>query len=120
MLSFIRIWGCQVYVRKLMSDKLDPKSEKCIFVGYPKETRGYYFYNPDENKIFVARRGTFLEEEFISQRVVGNKIDLDEVRDPEINTEPMNVDPIPSIVEDPESSAQGAIRRSGRTRYEPV
>ena len=90
-LSFIPIWGRQVYVRKLMSDKLDPKSEKCIFIGYPKETRGYYFYNPDENKIFVARRGNFLEEDFISQRVKGNKIDLDEVGDPEINTEPMNI-----------------------------
>jgi hypothetical protein len=29
----------------LMSDKLTPKSGKCFFVGYPRETKGYYFYN---------------------------------------------------------------------------
>ena len=119
-LSFIRIWGCDVYVRKMFSDKLEPKSEKCLFVGYPKETKGYYFYNPEENKVFVARRGTLLEEDFISQRDSGSRIDLEEVRDPEINVEPIDIDPNPSIVEDVESSAQGAPRRSSRTRLEPV
>jgi len=44
-LSFLKIWGCEVYVKRLQSDKLTPKSDKCIFVGYPKETIGYYFYN---------------------------------------------------------------------------
>ncbi|HEY4964373.1 MAG TPA: hypothetical protein VIH90_06815, partial [Candidatus Saccharimonadales bacterium] len=107
MLSFVRIWGCDVYVRKLFSDKLEPKSEKCLFVGYPKETKGYYFYNPEENKVFIARRGTFLEEDFISQRASGSRIDLEEVRDPEINVEPMEIHPNPSIVEDVEPSAQG-------------
>ena len=99
-----------------MADKLDPKSEKCLFVGYPKETMGYYFYNPIENKVFVTRRGTFLEDDLISKRVNGSRIDLEEVRDPEMNVEPINDDPIPSIVEDPESSIQGVIHRSGRTR----
>jgi hypothetical protein len=37
-LSFLKIWGCEVYVKKLQSDKLTPKSNKCISVGYPKET----------------------------------------------------------------------------------
>ncbi|GKG32032.1 hypothetical protein Tco_0426982, partial [Tanacetum coccineum] len=27
---------------------------KCIFIGYPKEMMGYYFYFPPENKIVVA------------------------------------------------------------------
>ena len=44
-----------VYVERLQSDKLGPKSDKCVFVRYPKETKGYYFYNPTENKVFVAR-----------------------------------------------------------------
>ncbi|XP_074303638.1 uncharacterized protein LOC141638108 [Silene latifolia] len=54
-LSFMKIWGCEAYVRKLIPEKLGPKSDKCIFVGYPKETKGYYFYNPAEHKVFVAR-----------------------------------------------------------------
>ena len=35
-MSFMKIWGCGVYVKRLQSDKLGPKSDKCIFVGYPK------------------------------------------------------------------------------------
>lgn len=65
-LSFLKIWGCEVYVKRLLSDKLAPKSDKCLFVGYPKETRGYYFYNRQENKVFVARDGVFLEKEIVS------------------------------------------------------
>ncbi|KAK8557936.1 hypothetical protein V6N12_010159 [Hibiscus sabdariffa] len=59
-MSFMKIWGCKAYVKHQMSTKLEPKSEKCTFVGYPKETKGYYFYN--ENKVFVARTGVFLEK----------------------------------------------------------
>ena len=59
-LSFLKIWGCEAYVKRQVSNKLEPKSDKCLFVGYPKETKGYYFYNPIENKVFVARNGVFL------------------------------------------------------------
>jgi hypothetical protein len=44
-LSFLRVWRCEAYVKRLMSDKLTPKSDKYFFVGYPRETKGYYFYN---------------------------------------------------------------------------
>ena len=54
------------------TDKLAPKSIKCKFVGYPKETKGYYFYVPDEHKIIVARYATFLESEFITNEVSGS------------------------------------------------
>ena len=33
------------YAKRLKPDKLEPKSEKCIFIGYPKETIGYTFYH---------------------------------------------------------------------------
>ena len=39
-LSFLKVWGCDAYVKKLQPDKLEPKSEKCVFIGYPKETVG--------------------------------------------------------------------------------
>ena len=39
-LSFHKVWGCDAYVKKLQPDKLEPKSEKCVFIGYPKETAG--------------------------------------------------------------------------------
>ena len=47
-LSFLKVWGCDAYVKKLQPDKLEPKSEKCVFIGYPKETVGYTFCQGDD------------------------------------------------------------------------
>ena len=87
-LSFLKIWGCEAYVKRQASNKLTSKSDKCLFVGYQKETKGYYFYIPSENKEFVARNGVFLEREFISKRVNGSKTSLEEVQEPQVATEP--------------------------------
>nr|GEU37973.1 retrotransposon protein, putative, Ty1-copia subclass [Tanacetum cinerariifolium] len=54
-LSYLKVWGCEALVERDTPNKLQQKSVKCIFVGYPKETMGYYFYFPPENKIIVAR-----------------------------------------------------------------
>ena len=86
-LSFLKIWGCEAYVKCQVSNKMEPKSDKCPFVGYPKETEGYYFYNPIENKVFVAQNGVFLEREFISKGTSGSKVQLEEVREPQDNIE---------------------------------
>ena len=72
-------WGCDAYVKKLQPEKLEPKSEKCVFIGCPKETIGYTFYLRSEGKIFVAKNGSFLEKEFLSKEVSGRKVELDEV-----------------------------------------
>jgi transposase InsO family protein len=79
--SFLKIWGCETYVKRLRSDKLGPKSDKCMFIGYPRETKGYYFYYPFDNKIVVARHGVFLEKEFLATRSNGNDIRLEEVQE---------------------------------------
>jgi hypothetical protein len=59
-----------------MSDKLTPKSDKYFFVGYPTETKGYYFYNKADGKVFVARNGVFIEKEFLSRGVSGSKVQV--------------------------------------------
>ncbi|KAK9028806.1 hypothetical protein V6N11_025946 [Hibiscus sabdariffa] len=84
-ISFMKIWGCKAYVKHQMSTKLEPKSEKCTFVGYSKETKGYYFYN--ENKVFVARTGVFLEKEFLTNQGKGRNIELKEVQQQVIEPE---------------------------------
>ena len=78
-LSFLEVWGCNTDVEKFQTDKLEPKSEKCVFIGYPKEIVGYTFYHRSEGKIFVAKNGSFLEKEFLSKEVSGRKVELDEV-----------------------------------------
>ena len=69
-------------MKKFQPDKLKPKSEKCIFIGYPKENVGYTFYHRSEGKIFIAENGSFLEKEFLSKEVSGRKVELDEVTVP--------------------------------------
>ena len=54
-LSFLKVWGCDAYVKKFQPDKLEPKSEKCVFIEYPKVTIGYTFYHRSEGKLFVLR-----------------------------------------------------------------
>jgi hypothetical protein len=83
-LSLLRIWGCEEYVKKLQPKKLKSKSEKCIFVGYPRETIGYTFYHLTEGKTFVAKTVTFLEKEFPAKGVSGRKVELDEIIDPSL------------------------------------
>jgi hypothetical protein len=78
-LSFLKVWGCEAYVKHLKSDKLTPKSDKCFFMGYPRETKGYYFYNKVEDKVFVAHNIVFMEKEFLSKGVSGSKVQLEEI-----------------------------------------
>nr|GEX05754.1 retrotransposon protein, putative, Ty1-copia subclass [Tanacetum cinerariifolium] len=55
-LSYLKFWGCGVLVKRDTLDKLQQRSVKCIFIGYPKEKMGYYFYFLPENKIVVASK----------------------------------------------------------------
>ncbi|KAJ9551584.1 hypothetical protein OSB04_015629 [Centaurea solstitialis] len=87
-LAHIKVWGCEVFVRRETNDKLEPRAEKCLFVGYPYKSFGYIFYKPSENKVFVARRGFFLERELISKVDSGSNIDLEEIQET-TNDEPI-------------------------------
>jgi hypothetical protein len=78
-LSFLKVWGCEAYVKLLISDKLTPKLDKCFFVGYPREIKGYYFYNKAEDRVFATRNCVFMEKEFLSKGVSENKVQLEEI-----------------------------------------
>ncbi|KAK1650213.1 hypothetical protein QYE76_068018 [Lolium multiflorum] len=130
-LSFLKVWGCEAYVKKLQPDKLEPKAEKCVFIGYPKETIGYTFYHRSEGKIFVAKNGTFLEKEFLTKEVTRRKVELDEIEESllvdQSSAVPENVPvpPTPTTEEandnDHETSYETATepRRSTRDRATP-
>jgi transposase InsO family protein len=78
-LKHLKIWGCPAYVKMQDTDKLGARSEKYRFVGYPKESLGYYFYSSVEQKVFVSRHATFLEKEFAQDSGSGRNVELDEV-----------------------------------------
>ncbi|KAK8576146.1 hypothetical protein V6N13_090623 [Hibiscus sabdariffa] len=115
-MSFMKIWGCKAYVKHQMSTKLEPKSEKCTFVGYPKVTKGYYFYN--ENKVFVARTGVFLEKEFLTNSGKGRNIELNEVQQQTV-IEPEVEGISQGIGENPTDLETQPPRRSTRECHEP-
>ena len=59
-----------------ISDKLAPKLDKCLFMGYPKETKGYYLYNSLENKVFVTEMLSYWKESTYKKEIVGVKFSL--------------------------------------------
>ena len=66
-------------MKKFQPNKLKPKSEKCVFIGYPKENVGYTFYHRSEGKIFVAENGSFLERALLLMGVSARKVELDAI-----------------------------------------
>nr|KAJ0208644.1 hypothetical protein LSAT_V11C400177410 [Lactuca sativa] len=82
-LSYMKVWGCEAYVRQEISNKLEPRFTKCIFVGYPRDCLGYYFYIPNENKIFISRKVEFFESKFLTDEASGRHVELEEDQEPQ-------------------------------------
>jgi hypothetical protein len=61
--SHLKVFGCiaYVHVRDENRSKLDPKVEKCIFIGYSLEQKGYKCFNPPTRKLQVSRDVVFNE-----------------------------------------------------------
>ncbi|GJR20994.1 retrotransposon protein, putative, ty1-copia subclass [Tanacetum coccineum] len=114
--------GCEALVKRDTPDKLEQRSVKCIFIGYPKEMMSFYFYFPPENKIVVARYAEFFEKRLINQEISGRAVDLEEIQEQE-DTSPSEITSnIPQEVEGfgpPPQEEEIPIRRSERTRRVP-
>ncbi|GKD57890.1 retrotransposon protein, putative, ty1-copia subclass [Tanacetum coccineum] len=120
-LSYLKVWGCEALVKcdtLTKPDKLEPKAFKCIFVGYPKETMGYSFYYPPENKVFVARNAEFFENEVIDHEASESLEDLEIIQEkdthPSLNTS-LDHEEDDKEIDEPQSDIN-PIRRSTRTR----
>jgi hypothetical protein len=62
-LSHLKVFGCIAYVHVLdeLRTKLDSKAEKCVFIGYSLEQKGYRCYNPITHEMRVSRDVVFDE-----------------------------------------------------------
>ena len=120
-LSYMKIWGCPAYVKRTVSDKLEARYDKCQFVGYPKETRGYQFYNTLEQRLFVSKHVVFLEKEFLLREDNGSKVELSEVQD--ALTVASHLNEPEAVIHDDElivdSSKTQVFRRTIRVRSVP-
>ncbi|GJV38380.1 retrotransposon protein, putative, ty1-copia subclass [Tanacetum coccineum] len=119
-LSYLKVWGCEALVKRDTLDKLQQRSVKCIFIGYPKETMGYYFYFPPENKIVVARYAEFFEKNLITQEVSRRAEGLEEIHDEDTSPSEITSE-IPIEVEgfEPPQEEVILILRSKRTHRAP-
>jgi hypothetical protein len=113
-LKHIKIWGCPAYVKKQNPDKLETRSEKCTFIGYPKEGIGHYFWHPQEQKVFVAKHAVFLEKEFLLDCTSGNEVALEETQEPRKNTD-LVLEPEPVM----QPHVPQPLRRSTRVLKQP-
>nr|GEU35003.1 hypothetical protein [Tanacetum cinerariifolium] len=99
-------------------DKLEPRSIKCIFIGYLKETMSYSFYYPLVNKVLVARNAEFLENSLITQEASESLKDLEIIQEedthPSIDTS-LNHEEDDLEIDEPQSDII-PIHRSIRTR----
>ena len=64
--SNLRVFGCvtYVYIPENQRKKLDAKSRKSIFVGYPEGVKGFKLYDPVTHKFIRSRDVIFLEKNF--------------------------------------------------------
>ena len=79
-LKHIRLWGCPAHVLKEKTDKLEPRTEVCFFVGYPRGTKGGLFYSPKDQKVIVSTNARFLEEDYVMNHKPKSRIILEELR----------------------------------------
>ena len=77
---------------KVKTGKLEPRTEVCMFVGYPKGTRGGLFYIPSDKKVFVSTKATFLEDDYMTNFKPRSKVVLEELRSDQIRKSPSTTD----------------------------
>ena len=67
-----QVFGCTCFVRDVRPHvfKLDPKSLKCIFLGYSRVQKGYRCYCPSLRTYMVSADATFLENTHFSPDLI--------------------------------------------------
>ena len=63
--GYLRIFGCIAYahIPSHMTQKLDNKSQKCIFVGYGEERKAFKLFDPHTKHVFFSRDVIFDESQ---------------------------------------------------------
>ena len=62
----VRVFGCVAYSLKpdVERKKMEPKTEKLCFIGYPIGTKGYRLYDHKKHRVIVRRDLVFNEDDF--------------------------------------------------------
>ena len=93
-LNHIRIWGAPVHVLRKEPHKLESRTEVCLFIGYPKGTRGGIFYSSSEKKVIMSTNEKFLEEDYVNNFKPKSKLILEELDSAQESPKPPIFGPI--------------------------
>jgi hypothetical protein len=54
-INYLCVWDCpaEAMIFNPNTDKLEPKTESCHFIGYPEKFKGFRFYCPDRHTKYV-------------------------------------------------------------------
>ena len=117
--SNLHIFGSPVYVMYNTQEttKLDPKSRRCLFLGYANGVKGYRLWDPTAHKVIISRDVIFMED----KKQVADDSTVDESSETAIVhmekesvDDSFEVEPMHEIQEQVEQQVL-EIRRSGRT-----
>ena len=61
-------------MKRFHPSKLEPETDKCIFIGHPKQL-GIPPNSDPEAKVIVSRSGSFLEEKYLSKELSGRMVE---------------------------------------------
>ena len=64
--SHLRVFGCTSYVlvKKEQHKQLESHTQKCVFLGYPSNYKGWVFWNPVTRKEVISNSAQFDERVF--------------------------------------------------------
>ena len=62
--AHLKVFGseCFMHIPDEERTKLEPKSCKCIFLGYDMESKAYRLYDPEARKVWLSRDMVFQEQ----------------------------------------------------------
>lgn len=60
----MRAFGCLAYLHNPSQgrNKLAPRAEKCVMIGYASKTKGYRLWNPKTQDVIESKHVRFNEE----------------------------------------------------------
>ena len=120
-LNHIRIWGAPAHVLRKEPHKLESRTEVCLFIRYPKETRGGLFYSSSEKKVIVSTNAKFLEEDYVNNFKPKSKVILEELDSAQESPKPPEFGPIvPLFTVRVQQRENENILEGEQARVEPI